>query len=466
MSELNVELYGQHIGVLDGTRDRFDFNADLGAVNLHGDGSTVLSFAVPLTMTPRPEALLSRRNFFEEILAEGTSRQSLAGNARLDGDNTMALLRRYGRDVAGAIQIWDSSDPNEPRTPSSVPVSPARVRELLANVKRAPLGNTTLQRMSSLAGVQDKIVLAQIDGQWAEPLDGFASTHIIKPVAPKYPTVIFDEEYGSRLARHLGLADFDTRIETFDGVSALVIERYDRKADGRIHQEDFNQALGFRGDQKYQEHGHSGLASIASVLTENINRRATERLLQMTALSVAVGNLDMHAKNISVLHLADGTVRLAPMYDVVPQIHQPLSKDFAFTVNGVFAHSDITRDDLVAEGASWGIRGAVGIVDETIAQVAEFVAGERPVAGAHHSLTDDITRFCQNLTDGRGASSARKSGASTKRPHGTRRKDRGLGLTPNGGTSGSYAERHHSEADIVLRPAHTPEGGWGGPVEP
>ncbi|WP_206444019.1 HipA domain-containing protein [Nocardioides turkmenicus] len=60
--------------------------------------------------------------------------------------------------------------------------------------------------------------------------------------------MIYDEEYGARIAQALGLTTYETFIEEFAGTPALVIERYDRghEVDGvpsRMHQEDFNQAI-------------------------------------------------------------------------------------------------------------------------------------------------------------------------------------------------------------------------------
>ena len=432
MTELCVDLYGRRIGTLVERATGFDFVVDAEAIRHHGIGSTVLSFSIPLSARPRPEEAPLRRNYFDEVLPEGRARDRLAGNARIAPAYTIGMLARYGRDVAGALQIWNPTAPDEPRNPALAPATPARVREILEEVKSAPIGNVSIRHLSSLAGVQDKIVIVRTADGWAEPLDGFPSTHIVKPVVPSHPSLIFDEEYGARIARRLGLTEFGTTVEVFDGISALVIERYDRSAatpDGRIHQEDFNQALGYSGDGKYEEYGHPGLAAIARVLRENIGRTAVEGLLRLTTMSVAVGNLDMHAKNVSVLHLPDGTARLAPAYDVVPQLHLPVDKNFAFRVNGVFAHAEITRDDLVAEGASWGVRSAAEIVDQVIADVGEAVRAERPLPGAHFSLAEDIQRFCDNLAGGLGAS----------------------------------AHAPAAPASAATPPAESP-GGWGGPV--
>lgn len=414
MTELHVELYGQAMGTLIEGRAGFDFRADPDAVERHGVGSSILSFAVPLTEHPRAGGLRLRRNFFDEILPEGRARDRLAGNAKIAPDYTIGMLARYGRDVAGAVKIWDPTAAGEPRTPATNPIDAARVRQLLEEVAVAPLGNSSLRRMSSLAGVQDKIVLAATAAGWAEPLDGFPSTHIIKPVVGRLPSLIFDEEFGSRIARHLGLAAFDSHIESFDGASALVIERYDRdprSPDGRVHQEDFNQILGMSGDGKYQSEGHPGLAAIAAVL-RRADRGAVSQLLKLTAMSLATGNLDMHAKNISMLHHLDGTSTLAPAYDVVPQLHLGFDETVALYINGKSTFGDITIDDLEAEGRAWGLRDARGIAESTIEQIALFVRDQAPHPGAHPELARDIGRLCASLLAGTGGAAA--SGTSPR----------------------------------------------------
>ena len=439
MPNLEVELYGRRIGQLAEGRNTFDFEVDSGAIEHFGIGSSILSVAVPLISSPRRGEGKIRRNFFDELLPEGRARTRLAGNATIAPDYTLGMLARYGRDVAGALKIWDPTAAGEPREPRFEEVTPARVREILEDVARAPIGNTSVRRMSSLAGVQDKIVMVRTgDGTWAEPFYGYASTHIIKPVVAAHPTLIFDEEYGARIARLLRLSRTGTQIETFAGVSALVIERYDRSPDTpdrRLHQEDFNQALGFTGDAKYEANGHSGLASIAKTVRAEAGMNSVQELLRLTTLSIAVGNYDMHAKNISLLHLPDGEARLAPAYDIVPQTHiEGLDPDFAFTINGHSAFEDITIEHLVSEGQSWGVRGASTIVERTVQSILDVISEETPLSGAHHGLTHDIRRICGNLLDGRGAGASANGVTVPRRERGT----------PG--------------------PLHESPGGWGGPV--
>nr|WP_251149763.1 HipA domain-containing protein [Cellulosimicrobium sp. Marseille-Q4280] len=356
---------------------------------------------MPLSLVENRARAARRRNYFAELLPEGRVLSDLSGRARLAENDVVGLLARYGRDVAGAVELYDPETPGEPRTPRATPFSEEQVGVLLGDTRGMPLGNSPLGGKSSLAGVQDKIVLALVEGVWHQVHDGYPSTHILKPHSAANPTIIYDEEYATRIAARIGLTHGTVRLHDFGGRTALVIERYDRSPDaprGRLHQEDMNQALGARGDEKYQEIGGKvSLARIASALRRAAGPTAVEQLLRYVTLTVAVGNLDMHAKNLSMLRLPDGSAHIAPMYDVVPLRHQPTDGRLALAVNGAYVHSTVTADDLVAEGEAWGVATARDLVATTLGDVAAVVSDEVPDPRAHPGLQDDVARFTSNL---------------------------------------------------------------------
>ncbi|MGX1770619.1 type II toxin-antitoxin system HipA family toxin [Nocardia brasiliensis] len=407
MGDLVVELYGTRVGRAIGTWRNFDFLAEPEAIARFGLDSSILSISIPLAAVATRAGKARRQNYFRELLPEGRMRTRMAREADLAEQDVIGLLRHYGRDVAGALQIWDPEVPGEPKDPGLEPLTAAGVAHMLTNVQDNPLGNKPVGGKTSLAGVQDKIVLARTADGWNRVIDGYPSTHILKPESRDHPTVIYDEDYGSRFARAAGLAEFHTWIEEFDGTPAVVIERYDRSTDSeivRIHQEDFNQVLGASGDQKYQKFGgRVDLARIAGVLRDVADRSSLERLLRMVTLAVAVGNLDMHAKNISLLHRPDGSATLAPAYDIVPQVHQSNDGEMALAVDREYRHRAITRAHLVAEGLSWRLPDAERIVDEMLATVTEVASTESPHPAAHPNLAADIARFTANLVAGRAA---------------------------------------------------------------
>src|SRR6185312_16434472 len=107
MGDLVVELYGTPVGMLAGTWRTFDFLPDPAAVARFGLDSPVLSVAIPLVAVAVRSRKDRQQNFFRELLPEGRMWTRLAQQAGLVEQDAIGLLRAYGRDVAGALQIWD-----------------------------------------------------------------------------------------------------------------------------------------------------------------------------------------------------------------------------------------------------------------------------------------------------------------------------------------------------------------------
>jgi len=400
---LAVELYDTNFGTLEGDSRNFDFSPTPEAIDRFGVNSAVLSVAIPLVPSQRRNHSERRRNWFAELLPEGNQYDYMLAHAGLRDGDTLGFLARYGRDVAGAVQLWDLDDPTEPKVPEARPVNDIEIRSLLEDPMGSPLANEPTSGKSSLPGVQPKIVLVKTVDGWAQALGGYPSTHILKPqLKDEKASVIFDEEYGARIARAIGLAHFATNITVFDGLAALVIERYDRVGGHRLHQEDFSQALGARGSQKYQEFGgRVTLLRVAEVLKLHCPEEDLSGLGQMVVLAVALGNLDMHTKNIGLLHLSSGEVRLAPTYDFVPQVHRSNSDGrMALAVNGKYQHSEITKSDLVNELSSWGLRHSVEVVRITLGEIETALRAEVPLNGAYTDLRGNCLSFTTALLAG------------------------------------------------------------------
>lgn len=398
---LAVDLYGVRVGLLEGDARSFDFLSSEEGLDAFGVNSPVLSVSIPLAPKQRRDRAERRRNWFSELLPEGDQYDHMLALAGLRRGDTPAFLARYGRDVAGALQIWDLDDPTEPRTPSLRPLTIRRIRRLLEDPMGSPLANDPVAGKSSLGGVQPKVVLVRTGEGWAQALGGYPTTHILKPqLAGAHKTVIFDEEYGARIARRIGLADFDAQIQQFDGLPVLVIERYDRRNQARMHQEDFSQALGASGNEKYQEYGGMvSLRRVAEVLRRHTSEADLRALARMVVLAIGIGNLDMHAKNIGLLH-PEEEVRLAPAYDVVPQAHGSNDGRLALAVNKKYLHREITRADLEAEFLGWKLRGAALLIDQTLDELRAVIEDEIPLAGAHPGLQDEVLGFTDNLRGG------------------------------------------------------------------
>jgi serine/threonine-protein kinase HipA len=195
----------------------------------------------------------------------------------------------------------------------------------------------------------------------------------------------------------------------------LVVARYDRvvSPDGtvrRVHQEDMCQALARRPEQKYESEGGPRFAEIAE-LVRRLSTSPREDLLRLAgalALTVAVGNVDAHGRNLSLLY--DFPVRrLAPLYDVVPTFairpragEPPLTAELAMTVNGISERDAVTGADLLAETAAWRVptrsaEPALRVVLETMMSNAPAVAEH--LAASDHALLANAADLVASRAD-------------------------------------------------------------------
>jgi serine/threonine-protein kinase HipA len=100
-------------------------------------------------------------------------------------------------------------------------------------------------------------------------------------------------------------------------------------------------------------------AAIRSIL-ERLSQPAPaiETFVLSTLFDLAIGNTDNHAKNHAVLYEPDGSLVLAPLYDLLPiQLHARHTDRLAFNLGGAERFADMTADDLFAFLKIFGIEG-------------------------------------------------------------------------------------------------------------
>ena len=397
MSRLAVWMYGTQVGVLSRRRDALGFSYTQGALD-DGLGRPLLSVAMPT----RPAAYRGAvpAAFFDGLLPEGEARRMIAFDFGVDERDVMGLLTAIGRDCAGALVIIPDGDALDEGGVAE-PIGDGQVAQRLRALRFAPLGVDQRVRVS-LAGVQEKLLLARAGGGWGLPIDGAPSTHIVKPAHQFLADSIANEAFCMRLARHLDIPAASVETREFEGIPVLVVERYDRDrapaGDGRVtrlHQEDFCQARALPTQRKYEQHGGASLRQCAETLSR-WSRRADQlsQLLDYVTLNVLVGNADAHAKNLSLLHEPGGEVRLAPAYDVMSTVQYPnVSTIPGMFVNAVRDINDVRREDLIAEAVSWGM--APGPAAEQIERVVRGAGEAIGPAAAETRPPDDLVERVQ-----------------------------------------------------------------------
>jgi len=127
------------------------------------------------------------------------------------------------------------------------------------------------------------------------------------------------------LAAHVDLDVAAASPRIADSQEYLLVHRYDRgreTSDGRIHQEDFCQALGLVPAVKYEKEGGPAIADCAALIRRHFSAPARDITAFLDALlfNFAIANYDAHSKNYSLLLDGPGSIRLAPLYDLISTV--------------------------------------------------------------------------------------------------------------------------------------------------
>lgn len=407
---LQVWLDGLHVADVERKR-RSDIRLRLRyteqALERWPRNTPLVSCSLPLR--DRPTAAVA---FLRGVLPEGDALAALAARARTSVVDTFGLLERFGRDIAGALVIG-SEAPDESRF-ALEQYDDESLGDEVSGLDENPLGIHDDSELS-LAGLQNKLLLVKTAHGWARPLYGRPSTHILKAEDRRFPGLAQAEADCLELARAAGLTSVTSERQVVADIPCLIVERYDRVAGDhgsvvRIHQEDLCQAVGVdgaanRGRAKYQRRsgGGPGLRDAARLLDAFAEDAPSElaRLASAIAFTVAVGNADAHAKNLSFLHDTPTTIRLAPLYDLVPTLLWPkLTDEAAMSINGRFPLARLTLADIADEAASWPFdrTKAAHVATETIDRVRAAVDRLN-----HERLATAVGARCDALLAGKPA---------------------------------------------------------------
>lgn len=281
-------------------------------------------------------------SFFENLLPEGDVLDFISQAEHISSGNIFGLLERFGGDTAGAFSILpEALAPSD--EPHYLPVTIAKIKQWFIQTKGVPLNIKGEQSRMSLSGAQDKMtVFIDANGAILIPLGSAPSTHIIKPSVNHrldIPHTAINEVLIMRLAKELKLNVAKIRYDS--DLCAAVITRYDREIDAqgklkRLHQNDLCQTLAIPSSKKYEAEGGPSLVDCFAAVLKHSSQPAKDkkRLIEWVIFNILVGNMDSHAKNLSLMTV-DNKKELTPFYDMVcTSVYPNLSQKFAFKIGG------------------------------------------------------------------------------------------------------------------------------------
>lgn len=245
--------------------------------------------------------------FFAGLLPEGRRFNALIKKLKTSEDDLFSLFAMVGADCIGDIDTGESSFFFKKEIPK---LNEVNFYDLF-NESIAPDGVLV---DNALAGVQEKISASMV----SFPLNIAKKdkAYILKLNPQDKPNLIQNELYSLELAKKCGFNVGKAKIVKDKAQNlGLLIERFDRTSTKKLHQEDACQFLGRYPADKYR----LSLREIADGLLTLTTAPQIEivNLLRQYVFSYLMGNGDMHAKNISLQTLEDGTITLTPAYDLI-----------------------------------------------------------------------------------------------------------------------------------------------------
>lgn len=421
------------VGTITVDEDGPSFVYDPGWANVRG--AFPVSLRIPLGNDAPPEILLP---WLMNLLPEGAPLLAIGRTLGTSPEDVVGLVEKLGRDTAGALSI---GRPRRGKAPSYRPVADEQALErIIMELPARPFLVGEDGVSMSLAGAQQKLPVAFAGGQFAIPVDGAPSTHILKPDNTRLYGSVQNEALCMVLARRVGLNAAAVITGVAGERSYLLVTRYDRLPRNgrwfRLHQEDFCQALGKPPGAKY-EHNRTGikgpsLPDFFSLVRQYMEAADIISLLQAVIFNVLLTNVDAHAKNYSIL-LSGRGARLAPLYDLMcgaawANITQNMAQDTGGKNRGRHIHARHWR----RMAGSCGLNGAA--VLRTVAALAAKVAAEVAAAveevrnmpaGDHPMLRDFAAAIVQrchlvtaNLRDDGPEEEPRDAAESVPKPPG------------------------------------------------
>lgn len=342
-----------------------------------------ISLSLPLTAAEHAADVVSP--WLMNLLPEGEPLQAATRALGVARQDVLGLIEAMGRDLAGALTV---GRPRPDVAPDArVIESEVDLERIITELPARPFLVGEEGVSMSLAGAQEKLPLTWVGGRLAIPINGAASTLILKPDNSRLPGSVENEALCMVLAQRCGLLTASVTTGRAGARTYLLVKRYDRVIgeDGavlRLHQEDFCQALGRPPAAKY-EHNRSGvkgpsLPEMFAVTREHMTARDITRLLDAVIFNIAIGNVDSHAKNYSIL-LRPGSAELAPLYDLMSGLSWAnITQNHAQDVGGKNRGRHILGRHWRRMAKACGLAGPA--TSRRVASLAQRILNELPAA--------------------------------------------------------------------------------------
>lgn len=331
MQVMRIEAYihdrWQHCSDLvgdDGNRDTpvLTYAADYAADHLFANDHRALSVRLPVDFGERSFQVWPA--FLIDLLPQGAARRRVERTAGGTLSEWQLLMRGALNPVGNLRVIPDELPPTRAHRPFTLDEMTRRGDEFLDYAAGA---GAAVTGASDTQGEAPKFwVVQDQDGQWY-PDDGGCDEFAVKHALLKFPVaeagmhaqrILQHEAAYQRIAQRLGIRTTDELPHFVNG--ALIVPRFDRRtrARGAVDRLGVESIYSLTGTiESGQPLTHDQvIVELAQSLTDF--KRELREYVWRDLLNLALGNRDNHGRNTAILKDTDGTMRLAPLFDVGP----------------------------------------------------------------------------------------------------------------------------------------------------
>lgn len=349
------------------------------------------------------------RAFFEGMLPEQDQRKIIAKNLGISDKNDFSMLEKIGGECAGALTFLSMGEELHAENNHYRELNNEELANILNELPTKPLLAGERGIRLSLAGVQDKLAVYVKNGKIFIPLNNSPSSHILKPAHYSYDDLIFNEYFCLKLAKKIHLSVAEVELKKVEGISYLLIKRYDRITENshegikRLHQEDFCQALGIPSTKKYQNEEGPSLKNCFDLIREKSTAPVIdlEKLLDAVIFNFLIGNCDAHGKNFSLLYL--NKLQLAPLYDLICTLYyEDIEKKMAMKLGGEYDINKIRLHHFDKFSDEVGLSKSE--VRKRILKLSDEIINILPNIEIMHQAQEQISALirerCENFSSG------------------------------------------------------------------
>lgn len=412
---LNVHAGEARVGTLgyDPAGDAFRFDYD--RAWLASPGRYPLSPHLPLERRADPQVV---RRFLENLLPEGEALAVAATDARVARNNVFGLLRHLGHETAGALSFWRAGQEPAGQEPLRRLLPSEELQARIDDRANEPFNRWDGKVRMSIAGHQDKLLVAFEEGALFLVDGALSSTHILKPEPARgaAPFMVANEHYCMQLANRISMRRWKAPCASPVDIlrlpaPVLSVQRFDRRKAKdrveRVHVIDGCQALDLSVSAKYERNvgDHPDVRNIRDgasfeklgTLRPSFIEPALgmQRLLLWAVTTLLFGNSDAHGKNISFFVARTGLTP-TPLYDLVSVVrYEKFHHDLAMAFGDEFVLKDVRSFAL----ADFCVRLGVDrkYVARELARLCEFAVQEAPRQAENTIYVAEEIGFVQQL---------------------------------------------------------------------